>query len=126
MRVLLLGSLLAIGLTAAPATACPGMCLAVRGAPALTEIAPAPRPAKAVRLTLRELPAEASMPALRFTGERAASDAEEMPWIWQALRTKVYSQMPQSQSGGVSLVVSPVVVAGQFDTVPGFGVSGDF
>jgi hypothetical protein len=102
------------------------MCLAVRGASALTEIAPAPRPAKTVRLTLHQLPAEDSLASLRFTERRSAPDPEEMPWIWQALRTKVYSQMPQRETGGISFVMAPVVVVGQFDTVPGFGVSGDF
>ncbi len=102
-----------------------GFIVAVRGAPALTEIAPAARPAASVRLTLGAQP-EASMPSLRFIERRAAAEPDEMPWIWQVLRTKVYSQMPQGQRGGVTLVLSPVVVTGQFDTVPGFGVSGDF
>jgi hypothetical protein len=123
----ILGSLLLLGLTAGTAAADPRLGLAAAGgAPALGEIAPAARAPKPVRLTLRQLPTEPSLASLRFTSERVSSEPSEMPWIWQALRTKVYSQMPQRQTGGVTLVVSPVVVAGQYDTIPGLGIAGDF
>ena len=55
------------------------------------------------------------------------SDGTEMPWIWQALRAKAYDQMPRYRGeGDLTFTLSPVVVAGSFDTVPGFDIAGDF
>jgi hypothetical protein len=50
----------------------------------------------------------------------------EMPAIWTALRTSVYSRMPTHQSDDFKLMLSPVVVSSPSDTIPGLGVSGDF
>jgi hypothetical protein len=49
-----------------------------------------------------------------------------VPAFWATLETKVDGAMPHVQRGGVSMVVSPVIVSGTFDTVPGIGVGGDF
>jgi hypothetical protein len=54
------------------------------------------------------------------------TDDVEMPWIWQALRQRVYSRMPTYQESRFSMTFAPVVVAGTFDTIPGIGMSGDF
>lgn len=50
----------------------------------------------------------------------------EMPAIWMALRTSVYSRMPTKQTDDFKLMLSPVVVSSPSDTIPGLGVSGDF
>jgi len=119
-------ALLLIGLTGAPASACPGTCLAMIDAPAREEL-PAPRVRKPLRLTLRALPADEPIAALRFAEARSAPPpSDDMPWIWKVLREKVYAQMPQHQSESVSLVVAPVVIASTYDTIPGFGVAGGF
>jgi hypothetical protein len=49
-----------------------------------------------------------------------------MPWIWTALRARVYSQLPTQRSESLTLTLAPVVVTGQYDTIPGVGVSGAF
>jgi hypothetical protein len=119
-------ALLLIGLTGAPASACPGVCLAMIEAHAHVET-PAPRKAKPVSLTVRALPADETLRSLRFGSEHVTPAPEnEVPWIWKALREKVYAQMPQHQGSEVSVMASPVVIAGTFDTVPGFGVAGGF
>jgi hypothetical protein len=50
----------------------------------------------------------------------------EMPWIWQALRTQVYSRMPTYQERRFTMTLSPVVVSSPSDTIPGVGIGGDF
>ncbi len=49
-----------------------------------------------------------------------------MPPIWQQLRTGLYDRMPHYEERQFTLTMSPVVVSGTFDTVPGVGVAGDF
>ncbi|HET9483232.1 MAG TPA: hypothetical protein VFO79_04675, partial [Xanthomonadales bacterium] len=54
------------------------------------------------------------------------ADADDMPWIWQVLRREVMGRMPRYRGDGeLTFVVSPVVVTGSFDTVPGVGLAGD-
>jgi hypothetical protein len=118
-------TLLLIGLTGAPAAACPGVCLAMIETPAHVEV-PARHVQKPLRLTVRALPEDDTLPSVRFGDQHRVEPREDTPWIWKALREKVYAQMPQHEAGGVSLVMSPVVIAGVFDTVPGFGVAGGF
>ena len=55
-----------------------------------------------------------------------AVEVDAMPWIWQQLRRSVYDRMPRYRDDSMSFVLSPVVVAGSFDTVPGVGIAGDF
>lgn len=56
-----------------------------------------------------------------------ATDDIEMPWIWQVLRTQVYSRMPRyERSSSFTMVLSPVVVSSVDDSVPGVGFAGDF
>ena len=49
-----------------------------------------------------------------------------MPWIWQVLREGVYEQLPRYRDDALTFVLSPVVITGSFDTVPGVGIAGDF
>ncbi len=47
--------------------------------------------------------------------------------LWKDLKDRVYARMPRLDVvPQMTLVVSPVVVRGTFDTVPGFGLSTDF
>ena len=69
------------------------------------------------------------LPALRPARieQRLVTDEPEMPWIWQVLRREVYARMPRyEKEREFTLVLSPVVVKSQSDTVPGVGVAGDF
>jgi hypothetical protein len=80
------------------------------------------RPARRLRTAHREA---ALAESLRVHVVPRSGDVE-MPWIWQAMRERVYSQMPSYRESRVSMTVAPVVVAGTYDTIPGLGVSGDF
>lgn len=125
MRVL--APLLLIGLAGAHTTAeaCPRGALCMTAGAAPREIAPpppAPRPAR-LRIELRA-PAD-PLPSLRFSADaRPSHAADPMPWVWSALRTRVYSQLPTTTSDSVTLTLAPVVVTGQYDTIPGLGVAG--
>jgi hypothetical protein len=127
--------LVIVGLVAAPAAACP------RGTACLARLAGArvggdelprrlvDRPAvgdlrRAFPQTLRVEP-QVSRELSTVIHEAPAAPA--MPWIWQVLRDQVYARLPRyDQPQQFSMVLSPVVVAGSFDTVPGFGLAGDF
>lgn len=64
--------------------------------------------------------------AFRFEIERAA-EPNPIPWIWLALRAKVYDRLPSyDEERGFSLTLAPVVVTSAYDTVPGLGVEGAF
>src|SRR4051812_26546965 len=64
---------------------------------------------------------------LHTSSPRRDASEVEMPWIWQALRARVYSHMPTyEQSQDFKLVLAPVVVTSPSDTVPGIGIAGDF
>jgi hypothetical protein len=90
-------------LVATPAMACPeaALCLKADPAPKLAAEEPPPPPPR--------------------------QQTEDMPWIWEVLRTQVYTRLPRYEDAqSFSFVLSPVVVKGQFDTVPGVGLAGDF
>ena len=64
---------------------------------------------------------------LHTTTPRRAPGEVEMPWIWQALSTQVYSRMPTyEESHSFKIMLAPVIVTSPSDTVPGVGVAGDF
>jgi hypothetical protein len=64
---------------------------------------------------------------LDTTRPRRAPGEIEMPWIWQALSTQVYSRMPTyEQSHSFKIMLAPVIVTSPSDTVPGVGIAGDF
>jgi len=127
--VRVLAPLLLIGIAGAhtSAAACPrgALCITADALPMETAAPPpAPRPV-ALRVALRA-PAD-TLPSLRFGAERRVSAIDdEMPWIWVALRARVYSQLPTQKSARLTLTLAPVVVTGQYDTIPGVGVSGAF
>lgn len=121
--LLLLG--LAVAHTAA--SACPRGALCITADASPSEIAaPAPAPRSvSLRVALRA-PAD-PLPALRFDRGRHATVREAgMPWVWAALRARVYEQLPTQRSASLTVTVAPVVVKGQYDTIPGVGVAGDF
>lgn len=133
MRILL--SILLLGL-AAPSvaracprgTACFGTTMNAAVVEAPNRVAPIPPPVTApVRAPLvKPLVMDESLTLALRAKQPAATDASAMPWIWQVLRTEVYEAMPHYEQERYSLTLTPVVVAGQFDTVPGLGVGGDF
>lgn len=115
-----------IGLAGAHAAeACPRGALCVAIDTERAEIAVPAAPRKPLRVSVAA-PAD-PLPALRFSSERTrASGDSEMPWIWAALRARVYERLPTQRSEQLTLTLAPVVVKGQFDTIPGVGVAGDF
>ena len=127
MRALFPLLLLGIAGAHTAASACPRGALCIVAGAAPTEVAapaPAPVPTR-LRVELRA-PVDA-LPALRFSGHhRVTSGDDEMPWIWAALRARVYEQLPTQRSESLTLTLAPVVVKGQDDTIPGVGVAGAF
>ena len=107
--------------TASPAVACPqgALCAALDDAP--REEAPAPKRTLSLRVD-----AIADRAPWRLDAAAPHSTADEMPWIWQVLRREVMGRMPRYRDDSFTFVLSPVVVAGSFDTVPGVGLAGDF
>jgi hypothetical protein len=84
---------------------------------------------RARRLRLRLTADVARKPVLAMTPahERKDPDEVEMPWIWQVLRGQFYNSMPTYQGNqDLRMRLALVVVAGQFDTIPGLGVTGEF
>lgn len=72
---------------------------------------------------------EADVPAMRLSFDsmpEARAIVMDMETFWSQLETSVHSQMPKVERRTVTVTLSPVIVAGQFDTVPGVGVSGDY
>ena len=64
---------------------------------------------------------------LHTTTPRRAPGEVEMPWIWKALSSQVYSRMPTyEQSHAFKIMLAPVIVTSPSDTVPGVGIAGDF
>ncbi len=110
---------------AAPAEACPrtAICVMTLDTRAI-EVASAPQPKKPIKLGL--VVRESDRGPWRFDDAPRESATNEMPWIWQALRQQVYVRMPRYEEQELSFTLSPVVVTGSFDTVPGVGVAGDF
>ncbi|MEJ7596806.1 MAG: hypothetical protein WKG01_02750 [Kofleriaceae bacterium] len=122
MRIAVLVSLLAI-LAVVPARACPR-------APTCAVSLALERATRPPLLVVQRLPRPAPISlAFSFEVDHAAAGTDAMPWIWRVLRTEVYDRMPRYVDGEAhrfSLTLSPVVVAGSFDTVPGLGVEGEF
>ena len=112
--------LVALSLAAAPpAVACPiGALCAIVDAPR-EEVRAPPRP---ISLRLESVPERP-----RWDLRALPPDADDnTPWIWRVLHREVYARMPRYRDKAFTFVLSPVVVAGTFDTVPGIGVAGDF
>jgi hypothetical protein len=106
--------------TARTALACPPGARCVIATPTLEEV---PGPKRPVDLRIEHVDTREP-----WTFEaRKKTEGPEMPWIWQALRTHVYDQMPRYRGeDDLTFTLSPVVIAGSFDTVPGIGIAGDF
>ncbi|HET9485078.1 MAG TPA: hypothetical protein VFO79_14050 [Xanthomonadales bacterium] len=112
-----------VALTATPAAACPTGARCVR-ADAAREETPAPK--RTVQPLELRVDAPAPRDPWRLDVVPAKHASDEMPWIWQVLRREVYAQMPRYRDDALTFVLSPVVVTGSFDTVPGVGIAGDF
>jgi len=109
----------------APAVACPPVDTCLTQLPTTTRDVSSAHgpstPVSRVSLDLTQIVRELAPPPRLAPGE------VEMPWIWKALRARVYSQLPTyEQSQDFKLVLSPVVVTSPSDTVPGVGIAGDF
>ncbi|MDQ3370106.1 MAG: hypothetical protein M3680_32210 [Myxococcota bacterium] len=128
MRPFLILVLLTV--TAVPAAACPRAmrCLVSESTVGPRSAAEVPRRAiraSAVNLRLAA-PLVTTRRAWSFDAQRTGEPTHEMPELWKMLKSRVAAQMPRVERGSLSFAVSPVVVAGSFDTVPGVGVAGDF
>lgn len=117
MRPLVLVVLLA---TASPTLACPPRARCVTDAPPVVEVSGPTRP---VSLRLEHV---APQPPWKLEQAPVRAPESDMPWIWQVLREEVMSAMPRYRDRDLTFVLSPVVVTGSFDTVPGVGIAGDF
>jgi hypothetical protein len=132
VRVVLL-SMLAM-FSAPKAEACPHgtMCVSAvtRGGDATQ--AEVPRPRSMLQLAVKKVELSNHLAKSLRTYVVTRSGSAEMPWIWQVLRTSVYSRMPryerlsQRAENRFSFVVSPVVVSSPQDTVAGLGLEGGF
>ncbi len=125
--------LLGVALAAGPVMACPtGTCLTRGAAPARAEVSPAPSTTPPVEVQLKLLRIaglEVDVPATRLSFDampEARAIAADMETFWAQLESSVYSRMPKVERKKVSVTFAPVIVAGQFDTVPGLGLSGDY
>jgi len=103
----------------------------VIGCVTVLSIAPALGCPRGQRCLLKPLHVDDAKPSLRSLRlaplARHSSDDIEMPWIWEVLRKQVYGRMPHyEEPHRLTLVLAPVVVKSQTDTVPGVGVSGNF
>jgi len=111
------------------ASACPkgSACVVAETRASGSEVASTPNAAdRSVSLVPRPH-AEPSRPlSLALRAPVARRSAFEMPWIWRVLRHEVYRRLPRHEDARFTLSLSPVVVGGTFDTVPGVGVAGDF
>lgn len=118
--------LIFVALAAAqPAVACPTRALCAAVDSGVRDEAPA-APKRTARIDLR-IDRVADRDPWELDAAPPKPEAAEMPWIWQLLRRSVYDRMPTYRGDdGFSFVLSPVVVAGSFDTVPGVGIAGDF
>jgi hypothetical protein len=109
-----------------PAVACPerAHCVTRLDVPVVEAPAAKPTPEK---LDLRLSPRMHSALDHELAIHRAPRTAAlDMPWIWQVLRRAVYDRLPTYRERAFTMTVSPVVVEGSFDTVPGVGLAGDF
>lgn len=103
-----------------PALACPQGARCIREAPSADEELPAPKRPVSLRIDHVAEPVPWTFDA------PPKPSGEEMPWLWQVLRRGVYDQLPRYRDESLTFVLSPVVVTGSFDTVPGVGIAGDF
>ena len=106
--------------TMTPALACPPGARCVTDAQERSEV---PQPRRALSLQI-EKDVERNPWRLEVAPVRVA--ATDMPWIWRVLREEVEAAMPTYRDHSLTMSLSPVVISGQFDTVPGVGVAGDF
>jgi hypothetical protein len=110
----------------APAVACPPLDTCLTQLPSTTSLphvssAHGPTASQPASFDLTQIVRELAPPPRKVSGE------VEMPWIWKALRARVYSRMPTyEQSHDFKIVLAPVVVTSPSDTVPGVGIAGDF
>ena len=111
----------------APAVACPPLETCLTQLPSTTSL---PHVSSAHGPSTRVSPASFDLTQIvrdLAPPPRLAPGEVEMPWIWKALRARVYSQLPTyEQSQDFKIVLSPVVVTSPSDTVPGVGIAGDF
>lgn len=107
-------------LTAQPALACPPGARCVTDAPPVAEV---PAPKRPVSLRVERV---ATQTPWKLEQAPVRAPESDMPWIWQVLRREVMSAMPRYRDRDLTFVLSPVVVTGSFDTVPGVGIAGDF
>ena len=111
--------------TAPPVFACPTRALCAAASPGSAAPREEARPAPQRTISLR-IEAVAERAPWKLDEAPPKATADELPWIWQVLRREVMGRMPRYRDDGLTFVVSPVVVAGSFDTVPGVGLAGDF
>jgi hypothetical protein len=115
MRVLVVVLLGVVG-AARPAGACPRELACI----ASGDVVAAPTRSAIAQVDSREALAGSLRAVVPKPGDVA------MPWIWQVLSREVYRRMPRHEERRFTIVLSPVIVAGSFDTVPGVGLGGDF
>lgn len=132
MRAVLSFVAMSLVVAATVADACPrgAQCIANRPHEIAAISAPRieiPRPRRiSLRLTA-DVSARKPVLAMTPAHERKDPNEVEMPWIWQVIRGQFYGSMPTFQGDqDLTLRLAPVVVAGQFDTIPGLGVAGEF
>lgn len=111
---------LALLAAASPSLACPFGARCIREAPSVDEAPAARKP-----ISLRADRVRLEAPAWTFE-KPGAKTGDETPWIWQLLRRSIYDQLPRYRDDALTFVLSPVVVTGSFDTVPGVGLAGNF
>ncbi len=127
MHLLVTASIVLAGLTGSTnaVEACPPIDACVVKLPSTVKFVP-PASALRDRVETPRLPALDLALTVR-TVKRLAPGEIEMPWIWGVLRDQVYSRMPTYEDKNeLKIVLSPVVVTSPSDTVPGFGIAGDF
>jgi hypothetical protein len=106
-----------------PALGCPPLESCVTQLHSTTNVALAHTPKVAAAPDFSRL----TKSLLHTTTPRRAPGEIEMPWIWQALSTQVYSRMPTyEEHHAFKIMLAPVIVTSPSDTVPGIGVAGDF
>lgn len=111
---------LAVVATTTPALACPPGARCVTDAQERSEVA---QPRRVLSLQIAH-DIERNPWRLEVAPVRVA--ATDMPWIWRVLRQEVANAMPTYRDHSLTMSLSPVVISGSFDTVPGLGIAGDF
>jgi hypothetical protein len=58
---------------------------------------------------------------------KSARDERQMPSLWNQVREKLYDRMPHGgDDRAFSYTLTPMVINGATDSVPGLGLSGAF